>query len=86
MLGGATVYATTGTLTSQSNAAIYVRVSNRGQSLQRVTAPSFGAGSAGGTYISVDTSVDRAFVQTGNLSTATDYIVLEAFTVEVLSA
>lgn len=66
-------------------------VHNRGTASSQVI-PSTGllgtgtASAAGPTYSAVDTSVDQAFIFTAQLAVATDYLVLEAFTVEVLPA
>lgn len=43
-----------------------------------------GTSSAVGAYYAIDTSTDKALTFTGQLAVATDYIVLEGFTVEVL--
>ena len=60
-------------------------IHNRGSQTAQVSGTSFANATGVGTnYRTVDTSVSQIVTITGQLSVATDYIVLEAYTIEVL--
>lgn len=83
--GGQALYSSTGLLTSQSNGVALQRVKNRGNvALQKNACPSYGPGGGSLNFTTVNTAIDQAFTVTCQLATATYYIILEGFTVEVL--
>ena len=65
-------------------------VRNRGDQTKQVTPHGALAAGAGGVsagqYGSINTAIDQPLTFTGQLAVATDYIVLEGFTVEVIPA
>jgi len=74
-------------LTSIAGAEVVREISNRGSAasqyaLANAAATSETSGTPG--YLTINTAVDALLVLTANLATATDYVVLEAFAVEVL--
>ena len=75
--------------TNNGNANYFVALRNRGLQNSNVSfAPGngrIGAESGGASaYYAIDTSTSQALTFTGQIAVATDYIVLEGFTVEVL--
>lgn len=73
---------------SQSGLRGFAKLSNRGNLASQVLFAStiqtpFGDGAIGG-YSTIDTSINQNLTFTGQLTVATDYIILEGYTVEVL--
>lgn len=85
-----TVVQTTGGLANNVTTAMQNTIYNRGSVSAQVNrsagdAP-YGATTAAFTYSAINTAVDTALTFIGNIAVATDCIVLEAFTVEVMPA
>lgn len=86
-LGGTNFGGSSLSMTSLAGAQFVRTVQNRGSQASQVCLGSSAASNFMGvspTYLSIDTSVNKALTFTAQLTTATDYIVLEGFTVEVL--
>ena len=76
-------------LASVAGSEIIREIQNRGSAASQFSVASTAASSLGSgvpTYTTVNTAVDQLLSMTANLATATDYAVLEAFSVEVLPA
>ena len=85
LFGGVGVLGGTLSITANPAATASALVRNRGSQALQTTGP-FGvsAGTGFGGRNSVDTSVNQNLSFTGQLATATDYIILDGYTVEVL--
>lgn len=84
LLGGTTAASWTQTTSVQGSYCL--RIANRGSHSSQVVVPNaaFGTPTTALTYLTKDTSADLAITRTGQLAVATDYIVLEAQSVQVL--
>jgi len=76
--------------TTSTGVRTQLQTSNRGSESLNYTYPSigscFGPTSNPPPYTTVDTSANQSLTLTGQLAVATDYVILEGFTVEVLPA
>lgn len=70
-------------VTSSSGSSTGVILANRGAQSRQV-ARAVGTGALVPSYPSVDTSVSQPLTFTGQLAVATDYIILDGYTVEIL--
>ena len=71
-------------LTTLTACRVFSSISNRGTATSNVFNPYIIFGTTNSTaYTELDTSVDQSLVFTAQLATATDYLVLESFIVEV---
>lgn len=84
------VTSVSGTFTTTTAVRSQFQTSNRGNQSINVTFPSFG--SPFGTtsnpvpYTVANTAVDQTLVISGQIATATDYLILEAITTEIIAA
>ncbi len=81
--GGSGLSSVSGTYTTASGSTLASVTRNRGSQSLQATAP-LTASTTASTTTTVDTSVNQNMTIVANLAVATDYIILEGYTVEVL--
>jgi len=82
-LGGSAVGSSSSYTTSTGGSSMN-SIRNRGVLNVQTSQLIGGASTGASVYTAIDTSIDKSITITGDLATATDYIILEGFTVELL--
>ncbi len=81
---GGTAVGTASSYTTSTGGSSMNSIRNRGV-LNVQTSQLIGGAAAGASvYTAIDTSIDKSITITGDLATATDHIILEGFTIELL--
>jgi hypothetical protein len=81
---GGTAVGTASSYTTSTGGSSMNSIRNRGLLTKQVSQLIGGASTGANVYTAIDTSADKAITITGDLATATDNVILEGFTVELL--
>jgi hypothetical protein len=81
---GGTAVGTASSYTTSTGGSSMNSIRNRGVLNVQTSQLIGGAATGASVYTAIDTSIDKAITITGDLAVATDNIILEGFTIELL--